>query len=125
MFVSANFLSINYGIDDSIAKFFVDRQPPANNLYWHEKLMYLRTEPGWLFIPLIVDLLYKAGIDKRQLLSEEFVSLMEQIGHISAEEELKHITKEDALNKYIGLVKNSHKNHSFYINVVDFYERRE
>jgi hypothetical protein len=120
MFVSANFLAINYGVDDAIAKFFVDRQPPANNLYWHEKLMYLRTEPGWLFIPLIVDLLFKAGIDKKQLLSEGFVSLMEQIGHISAEEELKHITKEEAITKYIDLVKHNHKNISFYNNVVDF-----
>jgi hypothetical protein len=120
MFVSANFLSINYGIDDTIAKFFVDRQPPANNLYWHEKLMYLRMEPGWLFIPLIVDLLFKAGIDKKQLLSEEFVSLMERIGHISAEEELKHISKEEALKAYINLVENNYKNISFYNNIVDF-----
>lgn len=120
MFISANFLSINYGVDDAIAKFFVDRQPPANNLYWHQKLMYLRLEPGWLFIPLIVDLLFKAGIDKKQLLSEEFVSLMEHVGHISAEEELKHITKEEALNKYIGLVEHNHKNDSFYNNLIDF-----
>ncbi len=109
MFISANFLAINYGVDDAISRYFVDRQPPANNLYWHQKLMYLRAEPGWLFIPLIVDLLYKAGVDKKQLLSEEFVGLMEQIGHISAEEELRHITKEDALNKYLDLVKSKRK----------------
>lgn len=122
MFLSANFLSINYGIDDTIAKFFVDRQPPANNLYWHEKLMYLRTEPGWLFIPLIVDLLFKAGIEKKQLLSEDFVSLMEQVGHISAQEELKQITKEEALHKYTALVKTNHKNVSFYNNLIDFMQ---
>ena len=120
MFVSASFLSINYGIDDAIATFFVDRQPPANNLYWHEKLIYLRLDPGWLFIPLITDLLYKAGVDKKQLLSEEFVSLMEQIGHISALEETKQITREEALNQHINLVKTNHKNEVFYNNIVDF-----
>lgn len=120
MFVSANFLSINYGIDDAISRFFVDRQPPANNLYWHEKLMYLRTDPGWLFIPLIADLLFKAGVDKQQVLSEEFVSLMEQIGHISAQEELKQISKEEATDKLIDLVKHNHKSESYYTNVVAF-----
>jgi hypothetical protein len=56
MFVSAGFLGIQYGVDDKIGKFFVDRDPPAENLYWKDKLMYLRVEPGWLFIPLIVEL---------------------------------------------------------------------
>lgn len=122
MFVSANFLAMNYGVDDAIARFFVDRQPPVDNLYWQGKLMYLRTEPGWLFIPLIVDLLFKTGIDKEQLLSEEYVSLMEKIGHISAKEELKQITKNEALIEYNNLVKYHYQNNSFYCNIVDFME---
>lgn len=120
MFVSASFLGINYGVDDKIGKFFVDREPPKNNLYWKDKLLYLRLEAGWLFIPLIVDLLYKIGIEREQLLSEEFVGLMEQIGHISAEEELKLISKEEALNKCIDLVKEDHKNENYYNNLLDF-----
>jgi hypothetical protein len=82
--------------------------------------MYLRVEPGWLFIPLIIDLLYKIGIDRNQLLSEAFVGLMEKIGHISAEEELKIISKEEALSKYIDLVKDSYKSETYYNNLVDF-----
>ncbi len=120
MFVSAGFLGINYGVDDKIAKFFVDREPPKNNLYWKGKLMYLRLEPGWLFIPLIVDLLYKIGLDRDLLLSEEFVGLMEKIGHISAEEELKLIAREEALSKYIELVEANHKNERYYNNLIDF-----
>jgi hypothetical protein len=48
MFVSSNFLAIHYGVNDTIAKFFVDREPPINNLYWKDKLLYLRHE--WLLI---------------------------------------------------------------------------
>lgn len=114
MFVSANFLSIHYGVDDAIAQFFVDREPPADNLYWHKKLMYLRPEPGFLFIPLIVDLLYKNGIEKDALLSESFVGLMEAVGHISALEETKQIGKSEAIEKYFSLI-SSLETPDFYV----------
>ena len=39
MFISSAYLSINYGVDDKIATFFVDREPPVNNLYWTGKLI--------------------------------------------------------------------------------------
>lgn len=120
MFVSADFLGIQFGVDDKIAKFFVDRQPPVNNLYWKDKLLYLRSQPGWLFIPLIVDLLFKLGIGREQLLSEAFIGLMENIGHISAEEELKIITKEEALKKLIQLVEGNCKSELFYNQLVDY-----
>lgn len=99
MFVSTDFLAIHYGVDDTIAKFFVDREPPANNLYWHKKLLYLRFEPGFLFLPLIADLFYKAGVSRSQILSEEFIQLMEAIGHISALEETKKITQREAVEQ--------------------------
>lgn len=97
MFVSADYLAIHYGVDDAVAKFFTDREPPANNLYWHEKLLYLRFEPGYLFLPLIVDLLLKQGIPRQELLSEKFVGLLEEIGHISAQEETQRINREEAV----------------------------
>ncbi len=56
MFISTGYLGIQYGVDNNIAKFFVDREPPANNLYWKDKYLYLRPSPGYLFIPLIVDI---------------------------------------------------------------------
>ncbi len=120
MFVSANSLAINYGLDEAIAKFFVDRQPPANNLYWNNKLLYLRPEPGYLFIPLMVDLLYKSGIDTKHLLSEKFVGLMEQIGHVGAEEELKIITADEAMEKYIGLANHQCVNERYFNDLVAF-----
>lgn len=122
MFVSANFLAIQYGVDDEIARFFADREPPANNLYWKDKLLYLRPQPGWLFIPLIVDLLYKNGIAKSELLGEEFISVMEQVGHISALEETRQLNREEAIAACRALVNNKAKNKTYFKNLVAFME---
>ncbi|TDH18306.1 hypothetical protein EXU57_23925 [Segetibacter sp. 3557_3] len=120
MFVSANFLAINYGVDDTIAKFFTDRQPPANNLYWKDKLMYLRPEIGWLFIPLIVDLLYKSGIPREHLLSEDYVAAMEHIGHISAREEIGEISPQEAVVLATDFVSQKATDEGFLADIVDF-----
>lgn len=121
MFISADYLGIYYGVDDKIARFFVDREPPANNLYWKGKLLYLRPDPGFLFIPLIVDLLYKAGIDREQLLSEEFVTAMEQIGDISALEETRKISHKEAIKQCAELVKNRCKIVGWFNNLSDYF----
>lgn len=121
MFISKDFLGIQYGVDDKIAKFFADREPPANNLYWHDKSLYLQPSPGYLFIPLIVELLYRAGISREQLLSNEFIECMEQIGHITALEETKQISAKEAVERCIALSKVACKNEAWFITVVDYY----
>lgn len=120
MFISSSFLEINYGVDNKIAGFFVDREPPINNLYWKDKLLYLRPAPGYLFIPLIVDLLFRIGIERQQLLSEQFVSTMERIGDISALEETKQITNNDAINQGAGLVKDICRDREWFNNLIDY-----
>lgn len=121
MFISTNHLVENYGVDKEIARFFVDREPPENNLYWHEKLLYLRPTPGYLFIPLIIDLLYKLGIDKNQLLSEDFVATMEQIGHISALEETQQLSVADAINQCRLLVTDACKSKKWLTLLNDYF----
>ncbi len=121
MFVSTDFLAIQYGVDERIAKFFVDREPPADNFYWKNKLLYLRFEPGYLFLPLIVDLLYKIGFSKQELLSEEFVQLMEAIGHISAQEEMKRISSTEALRQCAALAKVAGKNSVYLQELSSFF----
>ncbi len=125
MFISSSFLEISYGVDDKIARFFVDREPPADNLYWKEKLMYLRPAPGYLFIPLIVDLLYKLGIDRQQLLSEKFVTTMEQVGHISALEETRQLSKEKAINTCAELVKDICTNKDWANHLADYLHSKK
>ncbi|HEX8356047.1 MAG TPA: hypothetical protein VF610_01480 [Segetibacter sp.] len=123
MFISSSYLSKNYGVDEQIARFFVDREPPENNLYWEGKLLYVRPAPGYLFIPLIVDLLFKLGIEKKQLLSEEFVGNMEQIGHISALEETKQIDKDEAIRLCYNLVKDNCRNEVWLQNVNEYFSK--
>ena len=125
MFISSDFLSINYSVDDKIAKFFVDREPPPNNLYWHKKLLYLRPGAGYIFIPLIVDLLYKIGIDREQLLSKHFIDTMEQVGHISALEEIKEINAETAIKKCIELTGNNCISQDWLNFILPYFKQEE
>lgn len=84
MFLTATSLVNRYGIDEEIAKFFVDREPPKDNLYWKDKQLYLRPQPGYIFLPLITDLLYRLGVAKQELLAEKFIGVLETIGHYAA-----------------------------------------
>ena len=122
MFVSADFLAINYGVNDAIAKFFADREPPVNNLYWKDKLMYLRPEPASLFIPAMVDTLYKIGVPKDEVLNDAYINLMEQIGHIAAMEEANQFTQEQAVDECIALLQNKYKNEFFYTALVNYMQ---
>jgi hypothetical protein len=122
MFISTKQLVNQYGLDEAIARFFVNREPPVNNLYWHEKLLYLRPSPGYLFIPIIVDLLYKLGLDKQDLLSEQFIHALEDIGHISALEEADKISRAVAINKCEELVKRNVANQQWLETVTDYFK---
>lgn len=79
MFTSIRFLTGQLGIDPDIAKFFVDRAVPEGNRYWKDKLLYVSRGTGYLFIPLVYDLLLRLGVDKDALLAEEHVQRMERI----------------------------------------------
>ncbi len=122
MFVSANFLAIQFGVNDTIAKFFVDREPPKNNLYWKDKLLYLRQAPGYLFLPIIVDTLHRLGFDKTVLLSNEYIDLLEQIGHIAALQEAEKITTEQAVEQCIQLTKDKATNQYFYQALINYMQ---
>lgn len=79
MFTSIEQLVQSYGVDREIAKCFVDRKVPKENAYWKGRLLYVSRGNGFLFIPLLFDLMHKAGVPKEKLLSEGFVLLMEKI----------------------------------------------
>jgi hypothetical protein len=122
MFISTDFLATKYGVHDTIANFFVEREPPENNLYWKDKLLYLRPEPGFLFIPIMVDALNKLGIAREVLLSDKYINLVEQIGHIAALEETAQINYEQAIEQCIALTKQDAKNKNFYASLTDYMQ---
>lgn len=122
MFISTKHLVNKYGVDETIARFFVDREPPRDNLYWHGKLLYLRPSlPGYLFIPLIIDLLHRLGLQKQALLADEFITVMEQVGHISALEEIGKISMAEAIEKCQELTEANAANKVWLDNVTNFF----
>lgn len=87
MFLSKHHLTGNFGVAPEIAAFYVDKKVPEGNLYWKGKLLYLRHNPGYLFIPLFCDVLYRIGVPLEQLISDPFVALFEDVLHSAAREE--------------------------------------
>ncbi len=125
MFLSVEALVFDYGIDKDIARFYVDREPPENNLYWKGKELYLRPQPGYIFLPSITDLYYRSGISKEILLSENFVQTLEQIGHYAAEEEVGIISKNEAVKKAAELVTGSANDVSLFAALQDYLNKNE
>jgi hypothetical protein len=122
MFLRADSLEIEYGIDRRIAKFFVDREPPGDNLYWKDKLLYLRPQPGYIFIPLIIDLYYRSGIAIEKLLSEDYVGAIERVCHYAAQQEFGIITHTDAVNKCIEFLKGCLSSEIFIAELLHYSE---
>lgn len=66
-------------VDPDIAKFFVDRAVPEGNRYWKDRLLYVSRGTGYLFIPLVYDVLLRLGVDKAVLLEEDHIRRMERV----------------------------------------------
>lgn len=79
MFTSTRFLTQTLGVDPDIAKFFVDRDVPRDNRYWKDRHLYVARGTGFLFIPLVYDLLFRLGADKAALLDEAHIQRMERV----------------------------------------------
>ncbi len=121
MFLTALTLEIEYGIDAKIAKFFVDREPPADNLYWKDKLLYLRPSPGYIFIPMIVELYYRSGLSLKALLDGFFVETLEDILDQTARQEFGLISEKEMIENCIRLVEARAENKQFLNDLVDYF----
>ena len=112
MFVSKDDLKLQYGVDMEIGKFFVDRKVPKDNSYWSKRLLYIVPMPGNLFIPIFTDLEFRLGLDKRELLSEGHVTLLEHIMDSAGRHEAKQISDEQHIAECIALAEAECKNPS-------------
>jgi hypothetical protein len=121
MFVSSDDLKLGYGVDLEIAKFFVDRKVPSNNLYWRKRLLYIGPMPGFIFIPSYTDIEYRLGLDKTQLLSEGHITFMERILHSAARLEFHEINYEQHIEECIVLAKNHCSNLSLLEDLVYYF----
>ncbi|MHA4847194.1 hypothetical protein ACX0G7_23715 [Flavitalea antarctica] len=99
MVITKHFLSQNLGLDFEIAQFFADRKVPADNLYWKGKFLYLSFGTGFLFIPFIMDAIYKSGVDKKLVIDPERTARMEQGFDIVMQYERKKISFDDYIKQ--------------------------
>ncbi|RYY13268.1 MAG: hypothetical protein EOO04_32195 [Chitinophagaceae bacterium] len=103
MVITKHFLADKMGIDFEIATYFADRRVPENNNYWGKRPLYLRFGTGFLFLPVIYDLLYKSGLEKSLVIDEARVVRMEESFAIVTEYESEQISFEQYTNKMADL----------------------
>jgi hypothetical protein len=91
-------LADRQGVDYEIAAFFADRTPPANNLFWKGKYVYLSNSLGYTIIPFLFDVQHKLGVEKSILLDEQHIRRMEEGFDWMAKYEAKQTGYEDFIN---------------------------
>ena len=121
MVITKHFLADKLGIDFEIAQFFADRKVPANNLYWKNKFLYVTYGTGYLFLPIIYDMLYKSGMDKKKLLEENRIQNMEKAFHFVAAFEAKQINFEDYIYQFQLLFRESAVHKKFFDDLIRYF----
>jgi hypothetical protein len=114
MFISVKNLHNNMGVDETIARFFVDRKVPAENIFWKNRLLYITRGNGYISIPVYYDLLFRAGISKELLLDEGHIKFMEDVMHNAILVEYNEISFAAHLDKIKALLIGRIKNPAFY-----------
>lgn len=104
MFLTKDDLKLSYGVHLRIGSIFVDRAVPAGNLYWKNRTIYLPGAPGYIFIPIYTDILFRSGVPLEELLSEAFIETIESILHSAALHEYEEITWIQHVQQVIKLV---------------------
>src|ERR1044072_972055 len=125
MFTSKEHLHFNLGVDLEIAAFFVDRKVPSDNMYWKNRYLYVAGGTGFLFIPLFFDLQFRMGIDKKLVLDETYIQLMEDVLDSAARYEFEQISFEEHIRNCRQLMKNKIKNENLYNDLVNYFTNED
>ena len=114
MFLSKHDLKLAYGVDLQLAAAYVNRSVPIDNLYWKNREIYIPSAPGYFFMPIFADLLFRCGADKEYLIGNEFFEISEGILHSAALLEHEIISWEKHVEQVFQLVTPHIKNAEFY-----------
>ncbi len=120
MFISVKNLHNNMGVDETIARFFVDRKVPADNVFWKNRLLYITRGNGYISIPVYYDLLFRTGLSRQLLLEETHVQFMENVMHFAMLVEFKEISFAVQLEKIIELLQGRIRNPGFYNELIPY-----
>lgn len=122
MFLSKDDLKLAYGVDLDIGALFVDRPVPKDNLYWRSRNIYVPGAPGYIFIPIVFDLLLRCGANKQDLMSEKQLQLQEAIFHSAAKLEHKQIDWQSHIQETIQAVAPHVSRESFYNELIGYLD---
>lgn len=86
-----HYLETELGIHKNVIEFLCNRQVPKNNEYWRGRKNFISQSPGYLFIPILLDLFLKSNLGAA-VLSELHLLLIEEILHSAARQESGSIT---------------------------------
>ena len=89
-----------FNINEKIIRTCLNRQVPFNNAYWTGSDTYIIFSVRFLSIPFWLEICIRLNlINEEKLLSDSYLSIMEQILHFSEEEELGLITHQQCILK--------------------------
>ncbi|MFN5423077.1 MAG: hypothetical protein ACK5AO_07415 [bacterium] len=114
MFLTKDDLKLAYGVDLEIGEVYVNRRVPADNLYWKNRTIYIPGSPGYIFMPIFADVLYRCGADKDIILTDHFIGIAEQILHSAALLEHKQITWQEHVHHVQNMILPVIKNQSLF-----------
>ena len=86
-----HYLETDLGIHRKVIELLCNRDVPKNNGYWKGRNSFISQSPGYLFIPIFLDLLLKSNLDEA-VLSASHLILIEEILHSAARQESGIIT---------------------------------
>lgn len=86
-----HYLKNDLGIHNNTIEFLCSRQVPKNNEYWMGRKDFISRSPGYLFIPILLDLFLKSNLGAT-VLSELHLLLIEEILDSAARQESGRIT---------------------------------
>ena len=121
MFLSSDDLKLAYGIDMEIGRFYVDRKVPVNNSYWRKRHLYIPPVPGYYFMPIYADLVYRAGVPKSLLLTEKYVGVAERILDSAGRLEQKEISWDEHISECIGIAESQLENKGFLQDLIFYF----
>jgi hypothetical protein len=120
MYISVKILHNQMGVDETIARFFVDRKIPDDNIFWKKRLLYISTGNGYISIPVYYDLLFRLGVSKQILLEESHVVLMERIMHFAMQVEYYELSFAEQIKSISHLLEGRIRNQDFYDKLIPY-----
>lgn len=122
MVITSRMLVDRFGIDEEIADYFANKRPvPENNLYWGSRRIYISAGFGFLFIPIVFDLMYKLGVDKKDLLDEKRLNIMEALLHNSQLFELNKLSFSEYIQRCTTLTGENIKQKNLYDSLINHF----